>query len=465
MSAGAKGIPLKRVFGSDFPYQESERYLAADFDGVGLRASLAKGGFSNVWGAAMMPYRDEDLAGWPVKAAQLAEHYAAVLKFTGLSARQDGLAEHFPLYCEEARALEPSAQARALLARLDRRRSRLSAAGVHFGLSRLSVQVPQPGRATGCVYCGLCMYGCPYGCIYNSANTLSELQTASRIRYVPNVVVTQLKEGADRVVIEGVDRVDGHPVRLEARRVYVAAGVIPTTQILLRSMGLYDQTVSLKDSQYFLLPLALLRGAGEVRRESLHTLSQVFLEIIHPETSPHTVHLQVYSYNDLIGQAVAKALGPLARPLGFLARALAGRLLIVQGYLHSDHSARIRLALTRDAQGRERLRLTAQPNEETRRRISRVVRKLLRHSPALGAIPLPPLLQVAEPGRGFHSGGSFPMCAAPGPLESDLWGRPKGWNRVHAVDASVLPSIPATTITFSVMANAHRIGWNTALLD
>jgi choline dehydrogenase-like flavoprotein len=31
---------------------------------------------------------------------------------------------------------------------------------------------------------------------------------------------------------------------------------------------------------------------------------------------------------------------------------------------------------------------------------------------------------------------------------------------VHAVDATVLPSIPATTITLTVMANAHRIGWD-----
>jgi len=32
------------------------------------------------------------------------------------------------------------------------------------------------------------------------------------------------------------------------------------------------------------------------------------------------------------------------------------------------------------------------------------------------------------------------------------------------VDASVLPDVPATQITFSVMANAHRIGWQTAAL-
>jgi len=69
---------------------------------------------------------------------------------------------------------------------------------------------------------------------------------------------------------------------------------------------------------------------------------------------------------------------------------------------------------------------------------------------------------MAEPGRGYHCGGSIPMRENPKPFESDRLGRPHGWSRIHAVDATVLPSVPATTITFSVMANAHRIGWETA---
>jgi choline dehydrogenase-like flavoprotein len=36
-------------------------------------------------------------------------------------------------------------------------------------------------------------------------------------------------------------------------------------------------------------------------------------------------------------------------------------------------------------------------------------------------------------------------------------GRPAGWRRIHLVDASVFPTIPATTITYTAMANAHRI--------
>ena len=50
------------------------------------------------------------------------------------------------------------------------------------------------------------------------------------------------------------------------------------------------------------------------------------------------------------------------------------------------------------------------------------------------------------------------MRNTPGAGDSDLLGRPLGASRIHVVDASVLPSIPATTITFGVMANAHRIG-------
>jgi len=77
-------------------------------------------------------------------------------------------------------------------------------------------------------------------------------------------------------------------------------------------------------------------------------------------------------------------------------------------------------------------------------------------------MPLPLMLKVAEPGRSFHSGGSFPMTAEPRGFQTDLLGRLPGWKRVHAIDSTVFPSIPATTITFSAMANAHRIGWEVA---
>jgi choline dehydrogenase-like flavoprotein len=56
------------------------------------------------------------------------------------------------------------------------------------------------------------------------------------------------------------------------------------------------------------------------------------------------------------------------------------------------------------------------------------------------------------------------MRREPGESDTDTLGRPPGWDRVHLIDASVLPSIPATTITLSVMANAHRIATAAAMI-
>ncbi|HEX4265706.1 MAG TPA: hypothetical protein VH597_15330 [Verrucomicrobiae bacterium] len=463
-SATAKGLPLKLLYGSDFPYRDCDESLGTEYDGVGVRASFAKGGLSTVWGAAMLPYVQRDIANWPISLSELNQHYAAVAEFAGFSVKSDDLETLFPLFQPNPAALNLSSQAKILLNRLEKNRAVLSDAGIRFGQARIAVKVARPPHSDGCVYCGLCMYGCPYGFIYNSETTLEQLQSRPGFTYRPGVIVTALRETSNNIEIEGYHRSNREPFRMQARRAYLAAGIVPTTQILLRSLSFHDQPVAMKDSQYFLVPLALTKSAGDVTKEALHTLSQLFVEIFDPKISPRTVHLQIYSYSDLIGQAIRRSFGPLAKPLEPLARSLERRLLIVQGFLHSDDSAAIATTLTKSASG-ERLKLQSRVTAHSKKIIGEVIRKLLRHGRQFGAYPIRPMLQIADPGRGIHSGGAFPMSAQPGPLETDTLGRPRGWQRLHAVDATVLPSIPATTITYSVMANAHRIGWNSPGLD
>ncbi len=114
------------------------------------------------------------------------------------------------------------------------------------------------------------------------------------------------------------------------------------------------------------------------------------------------------------------------------------------------------------ATGQDRMELRAELNPGAKAHVKRAMSKLFKNGRRIGAGPVPFMLKMTEPGRSFHCGGSFPMSRQPGPFQTDLLGRVPGWERVHAVDATVLPSIPATTITLSVMANAHRIGWEAA---
>jgi len=125
-------------------------------------------------GAAMMPFLDSDVEDWPFKLSALAPHYAAVLQLTGLAACHDKLEERFPLYTDSVTELRPSRQSQQLLDRMGRNREALSRAGVHLGVRGCG-----PGESTVGGWrlrlCRLCMYGCPYGYIYTSSDSVTQL--------------------------------------------------------------------------------------------------------------------------------------------------------------------------------------------------------------------------------------------------------------------------------------------------
>lgn len=455
MESTSRGIPLKRVFGSDFPYQEVDRHLPVQGDAIGFQASLALGGFSNVWGSAMLPYTESDLQDWGITLQQLAPHYEKVVELVGLSGQQDALAETFPLFVSTPDRLSSSRQIEPLLKRTRQHQSGLKKKGIVTGASRLAVK-GQTNSGQGCIYCGMCMYGCPYGFIYNSAASVEQFRSNPLFSYRPNAIVRKVGEDGSGAWIEGYDRISGEKIYFSGDRVFLGAGVLGSSRILLESAGAINQPVVIKDSQYFLFPLILMKGGSNVRSEALHTLSQMFLEINDPSISPRGVHLQLYSYNDLITPALRKSLGLLGQ-WDYLVRKLEDRLVIVQGYLHSDDSSRIEARLE---PGNETMALksSVHSNPRTRLVIHKIMRKLMVYAGKIGAWPIPFMLQMGMPGRGYHVGGSFPMAASPEKFETDLLGRPFGWQKVHVIDSTVFPTIPATTITFSVMANAHRIG-------
>ena len=347
--ADLKGLPNKRLFGSDFLYRDSAEKIPWRARDVGVCPSLGFGGLSNVWGASMLPLRDDDISDWPIKSADLADHYRAITEITGFSGQRDDLEELFPLHAPNPVALKPSRQAALFMESLERHRTALRARGWRFGQSRLAVRAADSPRGVGCVACGYCMTGCVYGCIYNAAYTVRELQRHENFQYQNDVIVTRLRERdqAGTVTIEGFHRQTGAPLSFEAGRVYLGAGVIPTAQIVLRSQDAFDRPLTLRDSQYFLFPIVRARRVPDVDTEALFTLSQVFVELLHPRISRRSVHLQMYTYSETIAAAVRRSMGPLKA----FARPIVERLLIAQGYLHSDASASIRMTLRRDSKG------------------------------------------------------------------------------------------------------------------
>ena len=70
----AGGIPMKRAYGSDFPFREPAPLPIVHHRAEG-QPSYARGGLSNVWGASVLPFRRQDMEGWPIAIEDLEPHY------------------------------------------------------------------------------------------------------------------------------------------------------------------------------------------------------------------------------------------------------------------------------------------------------------------------------------------------------------------------------------------------------
>ncbi|MBI5245724.1 MAG: hypothetical protein HY923_00975 [Elusimicrobia bacterium] len=441
---------LKPSFGSDFPYV---RGLDAGLDERGTRclASLAKGGLSNVWGAAVLPTPREDFDAWPLTADELAPHYKAAGETLRIAAVRDGLEKLFPFYSEPRPPARPTLQAQALLRHLDARAQNLTASGVSYGRARLAVD------AEGCRDAGLCLSGCPYGSIWNSAQEVETLRKRPGFQYKGGLRVRRVQSTPGGVRVSARALAGGAPADFEGARAFLACGPLATARLALVSMGLFGRELTLRFQPYFLLPAAMRSNVPGAAAERAMTLAQIFLELRDPAVSSRLVHLQIYTRNEYIADRLSRAArwaGPLA-PL--VERAFSGRLLAIQGYLHSDEAQGASLRAQADGDD-GRLILEARPDAELRRRVRAVASALARRSSDLGFRPLTPLLRVGAPGEGNHVGGIFPMRRSPGELETDALGTLPGLPRVHLVDSSVLPSLSSATFTYTAMANAHRIG-------
>ncbi|MFN9288691.1 MAG: hypothetical protein ACK6EB_11490, partial [Planctomyces sp.] len=97
VETSARGVQLKKLFGSDFPYRSVDQILPNESVGIGhLTASLAIGGFSNVWGAAALQYGAKELKGWPLDVDDLEPAYKAVSRFMPISSDSDELDSLYP---------------------------------------------------------------------------------------------------------------------------------------------------------------------------------------------------------------------------------------------------------------------------------------------------------------------------------------------------------------------------------
>jgi choline dehydrogenase-like flavoprotein len=454
-------LPKKVHFGSDYIYADDRSFapLRALSAGRAPYPTFAKGGFSNIWGTAVLPVAACDMADWPFAAAELEPHFRKIAQLIPIAGGEGTLDEAFPGYRDDLGALDPGPQGDALIEDLRVAQPRLRQLDVLYGKARLAIHAQsRSAEEQSCTGCGECFVGCVRGSMFSTVPSIERLAREGRVNYRPNAFVESIRDSAHKTTLTIVDAKTLERTSLSFDAVFVAAGPINSARLLLQSIQLYDHDVVLRESQKFVMPLLRRRSAPTAVEHPSVTLASVFLEVKVPSLSDHWVHIQVIPMNRLVIEGsglpgVTTKLG--SRLWGPALR----RLMMAWVGMHSDHSSEVVLRLRAGCgKSPDALELDLRPLQAAREAAHVVARDLFRKGFAFGTMFVPWMIKFSNPGSGTHCGGSFPMRREPKlRFDTDVWGRPFGWSRSFVVDASVLPSIPGTTLGFTTMANAHRI--------
>lgn len=430
----------KHIFGSIYPYEFD--YQDIEISNAIMTASFATGGLSNIWGGSLMSYRKEDLHDWPIQ--DFTPYYQKILKILPISTCFQDDFSSWPLTNSSANYI-PSPQALHLWKKYQNHKYILNKNGITAGGSRLAIYQNQ------CTYCNECMQGCLQDAIYSTRHTLSILKKNPSFIYQKNVCVEKIIEHGNTVEIQAMDTQTKTPLQLTGKRVFLATGVLLSAKILMRSFPELINKIIIRDSQRFILPSLMWHRIKNLKNQPAHSLSQLYYEILNPHLTNESLHLQLYTYMPIF-EMFFNRFGFLKNRLRFFIE----RMVVLQGYLPSSLSGKISLTISQN-----KIKILGERQQNSFILLKKIKKLINQHAFFLGLIPLQAKMSLI--GSGNHYGSSFPMKINPqAPNETDLFGRPLNLKRVHLVDASIFPSIPAQSITLTVMANAYRIA-NTCL--
>lgn len=410
--------------------------------------ALSKGGLANAWGAGVYRFTERDLAGFPVSAEELRPFYDEAGAHIGISGANDDLAPHFGRDNTLQPPLRLSAFFADLLARYEKLRPFFRRERVAIGRPRLAV-LTQPHNGRAAYEYGNLEFFRPHDpAIYTPAYTVDEMIGKGAVDYRGGRLVTRFRETGDCVEIYARNLATGDEEVHRARQLFLGAGALNTGRIVLQSNFDYETRLTVFDNPMACIPFFQLSRIGEALAVKDTSLAQLNL-VAEDEESGGLVQASLYGTTGPLRSDVIFSL-PLSIRANlawakYLAPAMGLLMLFYPGRASASNYVRLRQTGELDVE------FAPEPPHAIERRLIRLLRKM-------GYVTHAALIQRPGSGAGLHFAGTLPMRPSPARYETDSSGRLYGTRRVSIVDGACFSRLPAKNLTFTIMANALRIG-------
>jgi len=421
--SGSSFMPVRSHFGNMFTSWKGTPLIKSDYFG----------GLGKFWSCGMFPLSPSELIKWPFTYEEIQPFYKRIGEVVGISGKDDQLNDYFG----DSFATRPPVYKPPIAQKFYEKFSQIKNKHPDFrfsiGVNRLALETRVENEKS-CINCGYCMYGCFKKSLFNPADSLKEFEEDKRIKIINDKALGVFK------TIKGWDVKLANNQTIQADKVFLCAGAIGTSEILLRSFSLFNKEVFIDDNENYLF--GLISNKAAKKNPSSFSFGTLTLGVLskdkYAQASLTTLPDMFLDY--IIPRRINKYLQPFFKI--FQNRILLGRLHI-DGLSASKYS----MSLTKEGVLNIKQVRTKASDTQAKKILKaldinlkgtnfRRIKGLMIHAPS-----------SAHYVGGFANGEHGVCVKADGVLKEGL----------YVCDSSAFPANPSQPLTFTIMANAMRV--------
>lgn len=422
--------------------------------------SLAEGGLGVGWGLGCCAFSDKELSRAGLPVAEMAKSYQVIADRIGISYTPDDTKPYtMPGIKNIQSGIQVDKNSTHLLRKYELKKNTFNKEGFFLGGPSLALLTSPKDDRPSVNYNEMDFYD-DDAAAYRPAITLKQLSSAANFRHITGLLVTHFEETDTGCFVYYTDIKTKESGRFGCRKLILAANILGTSRIILRSARLYNTRLPFLCNHYSYVPSLQWRMLGRTDEQPRTATAQLFL-FHDPEKNNEDVAMaSLYSYRTLLLFRLLNQV-PLGTRDGRILLQYLLPAITIAGIHQPDRKTSgkyIWIEKDDDSFNGIILRASAEIDEEEKRKYKKREALFLKTLKKLGLQPLKKII----PGYGasIHYAGTLPYDNSEKQLTLLPTGRLAMHRNIYVADGSGFAFLPAKGITFSLMANAHRTALN-----
>ncbi|MFN8310672.1 MAG: hypothetical protein U0T73_11985 [Chitinophagales bacterium] len=457
-----EGVPLGKIKTGEhltpprkFMTALTETFLPVLSDNFMPLESLAYGGLGNGWGLGCCIFSDEELRACTLPEAEMKAAYQVVADRIGISGCNDDAAPYTAGKLPLQAPIQMDSNGKRLYSKYQKHRGQLNARGFYLGRPSLALITQEKNGRKPYQYKDLDFYDDQDESAYRPWITINALLKKNNFSFIGDMLVLSYQENSDGVEVHCISISNQSKHSFKAKKLVLCPGVLGTARIVLRSHQSLGTALPLLCNPYSYLPCLQPLLLGKDNDPFKIGFAQLSL-FYDPQQNNFDVGMaSIYSYRSMMAFHILKE-----TPMGvrdaytFLKYMMPAFTIIGLHHSESQHPDKwVKLNATKNEIGQ--LEVNYPLSDQQRLKIAHTEKQ---YAGALRRLQCFVLKNI-EPqmGASIHYAGTLPQNAPNEKFRLSSNGKLGQTQHVYVADGSGFTYLPAKGLTFSLMANAHRV--------